>query len=295
MTQSTAYINIGTAFTSLTITNGESSTFHEQCTPVAISIAKKRVIRFADEERWSVELDRYLRCLWMSFHLQEIRYVVFVRDITDMNEFVLYVLKWIHAFKGACSTVSTVSFPLFSAALSGVGQHSVVVDLGASCTRLTAVHFSLVVSEAAVYTVGVGTVAQRALSKTCHPASLSADWNEGMAFLLDAYIHACYMEEKKAKKEIARDSAFVESQGGSEELPYALLSSSHHTVVPIDEFTTGLDNAIDFFIQNIRSKGMGVVLHSWIITGGGRNIPSVVDYVGFLLSKKIPDASLIIV
>lgn len=342
---SVAYISIGLVFTSVTVAQADTSTHHQQRTPSAVARSKKTLHRgggsifpasssAVDEDAPSLVLDLYLRTLCESFQIPYIvDHMVLLVDPTDSKEFITHVLRFLSVVAPSHVSVSSVSSPVFVAAMAGVGRDAVVVDLGHTFTRLVPILHCEEVKSLWMVVQGVGVGSHCLPLKTNGASGGVADqssfqqeeeppssgpaivptWSHSLQTLLDDYLGLRLQRDDELEEEGAASrpgngngpwvGEVRDGQGGSHAAvasPAVLqasdrIAAQHATeeLEYMERFTTSLEEGVEELIRRARARGMGTVLNTWIITGGGAQLPSVKNFLGYILSLLVPEAILI--
>eukprot|EP00796_Vickermania_ingenoplastis_P009149 gene9149-6430_t len=276
------YVGIGSCRTRLTLVTPDSSALHEQATPPRVERAKHRSYRYPEEEGHSLVLDRYLRCLWDSFNLHLVEHVILLVDVTDPIEYVEHVLRWMSAAARRGTSVSSLSTPLYAAALHGVGSEGIVVDIGHTFTRLVPILYRTEVRELLCCAPGIGAGMPKPETASAGPGTPSS-WTPGLARLLDVYL------AMRIQLDDAGDENGVVSAMRSEAAAVTAASSPADCRF-IESFAAGVEDAMSSLMDGAQRKGMPQVLQSWVLVGGGADIPSIRNFVGYLVSTRCPEA-----
>lgn len=313
---SVAYLDIGTAVTSLTITHDDTSTCHQQRTPATVARSKRLLYRgevchpsrasstgtreYGGLDEYSLVLDTYLRTLCESFLLSHaVDHMVLLVDPSDTREFLLYALHFLSAIVPSHVSVSSASCPVFVAAVAGVGRHAVVVDLGNSITRLVPILHCEEVKELWCGVVGVGIGARLRSANVSNDSAVSSTalrpfptWPDTLQSLLDEYL-LLRMEVELGEGEEGGGDNVPEGEGVAQSSQRIAARHKGDQLTYMERFTSSLEEAMEDLIRRVRTRGMGVVLSTWIIAGGGAHIPSVRNFVGYLLSLHVPEAIIV--
>lgn len=263
-----AFLIIGIAHTRITITDAgtERARRHEQHTPRDVAKAKRRIHRNRSALRGDRHvqcLETYLRTLWDSFHLELIPHLVLLTDATDTPEYVWHAQRWVSAMHHSKGSFMTLRFPLYAAALYGVGSACVVVDVGYSSMRLVPLLHRDEVGVLRRYAAGVDT------------------WSLRRTSLLEAYMSA----------ELLHGDEAMTARLAEVEAWLAAASPEEREWVSI--FVEGLEEAIRSLVQAARSRGQAEVLSTWVIVGGGAAIEAVRNVLAVKIEAQWPDAILI--
>lgn len=277
---SVAYIRIGSQWTDITIQYGagrDTSTNYCIPTPREVRRAKYQIYRDASQtDSAGAVLDQYLLSVWDSFHLQTVHDVVMLTHFTEPKCFVCHVLRWFTACQHRVSsgTVSALEFSLFTAAMHGVGSECVVVDFGSTYTRVMPVLHRAEVTSLAISTKGISS----SFSK------------EDFTRLLEHYLFLLILCDEAESGEDATPVApvMIDTWAGE-----AASSCAADLCEAVEQYACGMEEAILNFIARARSTGMGCVLRTWILAGGGAASSSVRNYCGYILSKYVPQSIVI--
>lgn len=312
-TSQVCYICIGTRLTVLVHTHDNTSSTHQLQTPLLIALSKTHLYRHAPslgkrEYNLQVTLDNFLRNLWDSFYLQFFPQIVFLFDVTDTQEFKYHILRWFHALASPCTTVSSLFYPCFVCSMADVawkeksevgnnftGEHAVVVDLGYSWTRLVPILHGIPVQEMVFCTLGMGSLNQ-GICRSGPASNFRTTLKAEHQMILEDYVDlVLYIEEQigiKGEEALKEDSFVAEVDARSNEIREG---KSLEELSTIESFIDGLEDIVIRTKQSALKKGIGVVLSTWVVTGGGSHIPAVNCYLGYLLSKHLPESMLVLV
>lgn len=310
-TSPVCYICIGTRLTVLVHTHDSTSSTYQLQTPFLIALAKRHLYRHASsagnrEYNLQVTLDNFLRNLWDSYYLQFFSHIVFLFDMTDTQEFKYHTLRWFHALISPGSAVSSLSYPCFVCSMADVarreeneegnnfnGEHAVVIDLGYSWTRLVPILHGIPVQEMVFCTLGMGSLSQ-GMRGTGPASNFRTTLHPKHQMFLEDYVDlVLYVEEqiKKRGEEALKEDLFVaEVDARSNEIREG---KSLEELSAIESFIDGLEDIVIRTKQSALRKGIGVVLSTWVVTGGGAHVPAVNCYLGYLLGKHLPESMLV--
>lgn len=277
-----AYIDIGSLHTQLIITDATTSHVHVQLTPPAVARAKRQCYR---DQRVSllVTLDSYLRSLWDSYMLQRVQHLVLVMNPTDNPEYVMHAVRWLT--KGQTlmrSTVHSVTFPLYAAAQHGVDSDAVVVDFGHALTRMVPILHHHEMRELLRTSAGMGEGVFMWADESATPPST---WSPPLQSLLDSYLRLLILvdeasggegEEKMSQEALAS----LQGQSAAIQVDYP-----PRALAFIEHFAEGVDRAVSYLVSAARAEGVGEVLGTWVVAGGGASLPCIRNYFGYIAEK----------